>query len=224
MSEPLPTGGPTRQVVHGDALEWLAAHPSMPDTSVVASLPDVSELGVTMERWRAFFTEAVRLALLTTAPDGLTVFFQTDLRLEGRWVSKAGLVLGAAAALDVPVLWHKIVCRRPPGTRLTGRPGYSHLIAFSRQARMPGNRDTADVLPDLGDMPWSHSMGTASAREALHAIRLASPTTTTVVAPFCGVGTVLALANEQGFHAIGIERNRKRAEQARHLVRDGAGG
>jgi tRNA/tmRNA/rRNA uracil-C5-methylase (TrmA/RlmC/RlmD family) len=39
-----------------------------------------------------------------------------------------------------------------------------------------------------------------------------------VVDPFCGVGTVLAVANTLGLGAIGVERNRKRAEEARALV------
>ena len=35
--------------------------------------------------------------------------------------------------------------------------------------------------------------------------------------PFCGVGTVLAVANALGLAAAGVEKNRKRAEQAREL-------
>ncbi len=42
-------------MIHGDAVEWLTANPGAPHTSVIASLPDVSELGVTLERWRDFF-------------------------------------------------------------------------------------------------------------------------------------------------------------------------
>jgi hypothetical protein len=41
---------------------------------------------------------------------------------------------------------------------------------------------------------------------------------TAVVDPFCGVGTVLAVANALGLDALGVEKNRKRAEQARELV------
>jgi tRNA G10 N-methylase Trm11 len=39
-----------------------------------------------------------------------------------------------------------------------------------------------------------------------------------VVDPFCGVGTVLAVANETGLDAIGVELNRKRARKARTLT------
>jgi tRNA G10 N-methylase Trm11 len=39
-----------------------------------------------------------------------------------------------------------------------------------------------------------------------------------VVDPFCGVGTVLAVANAHGLDALGVEKHRKRAEQARALL------
>ena len=206
-----------REVVHGDALTWLRDHPAMPAVSVVTSLPDVSEVGTTLERWRELFVEAATLALRSTPDEGLTVFFQTDLKREGRWISKASLVLRAAEEADVPLLWHKIVCRRAVGQPVPGRPCYSHLLAFSRGVLDDPSRATADVLPDLGHMPWSHSMGTRAAEVAMHAIRAMSPSTRTVVVPFCGIGTALAVANAHGYAAVGIEKNRKRAERARTL-------
>lgn len=208
---------PKREVIHGDALDYLRARPAEPGTSVVASLPDVSEVGTSLERWREFFREAARLCLLATPERGLCVFFQTDLKREGRWISKASMVLVAAEELGVPLLWHKVVCRREPGKPVPGRPGYSHLLAFSREARDDASHATADVLPDLGTMPWSHSMGTRAAELAIRTIRDLSPETTRILVPFCGIGTALAVANQHGFDAVGIEKNRKRAEAARDL-------
>lgn len=206
---------PRREVVHGDAVAWLAERPDLQDSSVIATMPDVSELGVSLERWREFFLGAARAVLLAAPPDGLAVFIQTDNKIEGRWVSKAGLVLRVADELDVPLLFHKIVCRRPPGSLIHGRPGYSHILAFSRRARDDADHPTPDVLPDLGAMPWSHSIGTRAAEAAVTAVRRLSPATTRIVVPFCGLGTILAVANARGFDAVGIERNRKRAEAAR---------
>ncbi len=202
---------PTREVIHGDALEWLAARPNLAQASVVTSLPDVDELGVALERWREFFCEAARACLRTVDDDGLCVFIQTDNKREGRWISKAGLLLQVADELGVPLLFHKIVCRRPPGSRIHGRPGYSHMLGFSRLARDDSDHPTPDVLPDPGELPWSHSIGTAPAAAAILAVRRLSPTTARIVVPCCGLGTILAVANEAGFDAIGIERNRKRA-------------
>jgi tRNA G10 N-methylase Trm11 len=36
--------------------------------------------------------------------------------------------------------------------------------------------------------------------------------------PFCGVGTVLAVANALGLEALGVEKSKKRCEQARVLA------
>lgn len=210
--------GPLREVVHGDAIAWLAARPGLARTSVIASLPDVSELGVTLDRWREFFVGAARASLLAAADDGVCLFVQTDNKRDGRWVSKAGLVLRVADELAIPLVFHKIVCRRPPGSLIHGRPGYTHLLAFSRVAVDDADHPTPDVLPDLGEMPWSHSIGTRAAEAAVDAVRRLSPTTARIVVPCCGIGTILAVANARGFDVVGIERNRKRAEAAQTFV------
>jgi hypothetical protein len=214
-AEATPPEALRREVVCGDALEWLRLNPARPGCSVLTTMPDVTECGVPYPEWRRFFLDAARLALLATPEDGLTLFFQTDNRLEGRWVSKAAMVLQVIDELEVPLLWHKIVCRKPPGTVLLGRPGYSHILAASRGRVMPAHGGFPDVLPDLGEMPWSHSMGTRAAELCIRAIRVASPSTHTVVVPFCGIGTALAMANDHGLACIGLERNRKRAEKAK---------
>jgi len=40
----------------------------------------------------------------------------------------------------------------------------------------------------------------------------------TVVDPFCGMGSMLAAANELGLAAVGVERSAKRAARARTLA------
>lgn len=206
---------PRREVIHGDAVEWLATHPALSQASVLSTIPDVSEIGTSLAVWLEFFRAAARASLLAAPDEGLCVFFQTDIKREGRWVSKAALVLRAADELEIPLLFHKVVCRRPPGTIVHGRPGFSHLLGFSRRALDDPGRATADVLPDLGVMPWSHSMGTRAAEEAVRAVRRLAPATTRLIVPFCGIGTALAVANAHGLDVVGIERNRKRAEAAR---------
>jgi hypothetical protein len=55
-------------------------------------------------------------------------------------------------------------------------------------------------------------------RRPLDVVAPALGRTPVVVDPFCGVGTVLAVANAHGLDALGVEKHRKRAEQARALV------
>jgi hypothetical protein len=210
-----------RHIHHADALDWLAAHPAHPGASLVTSLPDVAELGRSEDHWRGVFTAAARLCLEAVPPAGIAVFVQTDNKQTAGWTSKARLVMGAAEDLGVPLLWHKLVLRRPAGALVRGRPGYSHLLAFSREARVPRERGGTDVLSEPGHRPWTHSIGTRPARFAVETILAHSPETTVLLNPFCGEGTVVAVAEALGLDCIGIERNRKRARRAgvlRYLV------
>lgn len=202
-------------VTTGDALGWLRARPAAPGCSLLTSLPDVAELGVGVGVWEAFFVEAATACLAAVPDEGVAVFLQTDKKVDGRWVSKAALVLSAAAADGSALLAHQIVCRHTPGTVSMGRPGYSHLLVLSRGLRAPAALSSPDVIVDPGPAAWSHGMGAAVAARALRWIVGLSPATTTVLAPFCGLGEALVAARDAGLGAHGVERNRKRAARAR---------
>lgn len=99
---------------------------------------------------------------------------------------------------------------------MPGRPGYAHLLCFSRGVTPDPARATPDVLPSLGAMTWSRAMGLDAARLVVRFIRTQTRSHT-VVDPFCGHGTALAAANEAGLHAVGVELGAKRARRARRL-------
>ncbi len=208
-----------RRTVHcADALEWLAAEGVLSGASVVTSLPDMSELpALSFEGWKAWFVAAARRVLAACPEDGVAVFLQTDVKKSGTWVDKGYLVQRAADEEGHALLWHKIVCRKPPGTVTWGRPSYSHLQCFSRGVRADLARCTADVLPSAGEMTWSKAMGVEACRLACRFV-LDETRTRTVVDPFCGRGTVLAVANAMGLDAVGVEIAKKRARQARALT------
>jgi tRNA/tmRNA/rRNA uracil-C5-methylase (TrmA/RlmC/RlmD family) len=83
--------------------------------------------------------------------------------------------------------------------------------------RLTPAQSTADVLPALGEMPWARAMG-AEVCDAVASFLLAYTACRTVVDPFCGHGTMLAVANARGLAAVGVEASRKRAEKARALT------
>jgi hypothetical protein len=88
---------PSRSVHHDDALAWLAEHPAGGAESVVTSLPDVAEMPEhDFDSWRAWFDGAVKAVLSRVPPEGVAVFFQTDVLHRGVWVDKSYLVLRAA--------------------------------------------------------------------------------------------------------------------------------
>jgi hypothetical protein len=231
MSEtpaPIPASGgvsglsPRREVAWADALPWMRARGRIEGACAVTSLPDVSEVSLSLPAWRAWFAEAAELVIEAVPDASAALFFQSDIKRDGEWIDKGQLVLRAAETAGAWVLFHKIVCRRPPGTLTGGRPGFTHLIAVSRALRCPDVLPIPDVIVDAGPQKWVRAMGV---RAAAHAVRFARDQVAgslgrapVVFDPFCGVGTVLAVANALGLDALGVEKARKRAEQARALT------
>jgi len=207
---------PTRTVHHGDGIAFLAAR--LPDDhAIFTSLPDHSELpDLGVAAWRAWFVDTVALACRAVGDDAVAVFYQTDVKHDGRWIDKGHLVLTGAEAAGSHALFHKIVCRVPPGTTTFGRPAYAHLLAVSRARRLAPGASTPDVLPALGAMSWSRAMGAAACEVAVRFI--ASTGARVVVDPFCGQGSALAAANAHGLDAIGVELSKRRAAKARSAI------
>jgi hypothetical protein len=216
QDQPKVVTAPQREVVCADAISWLRERGRIEGACAVTSLPDVSELGVTLPVWRDWFLGAVRLVVDAVPDASAAIFFQSDIKYEGRWIDKGAMVVRAAEDAGAHVLFHKIVCRRPPGMLTTGRPGFTHLIAVSRAMICPDVLTIPDVITDAGEQKWVRAMGV---RAAAHAVRFARDQVgaRVVLDPFCGVGTVLAVANTLGLEALGVEKARKRAEQAREL-------
>lgn len=207
------------RVVHqGDAIAWMAQATLLPEHAIVTSLPDVSEVAhLGFEGWRSWFVAAAAQACRLVTDKAVAIFYQTDIKYEGRWIDKGYLILRGAEEAGAACLWHKIVCRAPAGTTTFGRPAYAHLICVSRGLRLLPGQSSPDVLPRLGAMPWARAMGT-EACDAVARFILAHTQCRTVVDPFCGVGTMLAVANRHGLGAIGVELSAKRAARARSLV------
>ena len=200
-----------------DAIPWMKARGKIDGACAVTSLPDVSEVGLALPVWRAWFLDAVRLVVNAVPDESAAIFFQSDIKREGVWIDKGALVIRAAEDSGAQVLFHKIVCRRPPGMLTMGRPGYTHLIAVSRAMKCPDVLPIPDIITDAGRLPWVRAMGV---RAAAQAVRFARDQlgARTVFDPFCGVGTVLAVANTLGLDALGVEKAKKRCEQARLLA------
>jgi hypothetical protein len=78
-----------------------------------------------------------------------------------------------------------------------------------------------DVLPDAGAMTWSRAMGVEACRVACAFVR-AHTTSRVVVDPFCGRGTVLAVAESMGFDTIGVDLSARRCKAARSVTIEAA--
>jgi hypothetical protein len=206
--------------VQADALAWLAENAAEPLDAVITSLPDVSELpalGPGLDGWKRWFVDTAAQVMRWPVPGMPSLFFQSDIRHHGVWVDKAFLVQKAAENLGASLIFHKIVCRHAPGTLTQGRPSYSHLLAFTLggEGLIP-RKPSADVLPEAGEMAWSRAMGTRACEAACRFLLDETPARR-VVDPFCGKGSVLAIANALGLDALGVELSAKRCRAARKL-------
>jgi hypothetical protein len=215
-----PDARPRRTVHHADALTWLASAMPLAGASVITSLPDVSELpALDLAAWQDWFRTAARLTMQAVPRDAVAIFFQSDVRRDGIWIDKGQMIAEAAAQAGLSLLFHKIVCRKPPGTVTFSRASFSHLLGFSRAVRAGAADHTADVLPDAGFRPGTKAMGVAACVDACRFV-LRATSTRTVVDPFCGFGTVLAVANALGLDAVGVDLSSRMCRRARTLQID----
>ncbi len=205
---------PKREIVCADAIAWMKARGRIDGACAVTSLPDVSEVGQTLPVWREWFLQAVRLVVDAVPADSAALFFQSDIKRDGAWIDKGALVIRAAEDAGARLLFHKIVCRRPPGMLTQGRPGFTHLVAVSRAMKCPDTLPIPDVITNAGRSLWVRAMGV---RAAAHAVRFARDQVGAklIFDPFCGVGTIPAVANALGLDAFGVELAKKRCEQSR---------
>lgn len=212
---------PRRTLYCDDALVWMASEvgrAALADASVITSLPDLSELGgLGVDAWARWFEDAALAVLRATPAHGVAIFFQSDIRHGGRWIDKGALVQRAADRAGQSLLFHKIVCRLPPGTPSQGRATYAHLVAYASTPRPTPKRPMPDVLPDGGHKPGQKSMGVNACALACRFV-LDETETRTIVDPFCGWGTVLAVANQLGLDAVGVDRSSRMCKKAQLLA------
>ena len=68
-----------------DAIEWLESETkeSLAGSSMVASLPDISEFtNYTLEKWKIWFETTASLIMSRTPDDGVAIFYQSDIKYE----------------------------------------------------------------------------------------------------------------------------------------------
>lgn len=212
----------TRRVLHTDAIAWLQARERGSDgASFITSLPDSSELPeLGLQPWCNWFEHAAELVASRTSQGAVAIFFQTDTKADGTWIDKANLVARGVERAGMRMCFHKIVCRLPPGSISFGRPSYSHLLAYAwpehQLLRVP---PTPDILADAGYKPGSKAMGANACLEACRFVR-AQTASHTVIDPFCGWGTLLAVANAVGLDALGLDLSKRMCQRARRLKLD----
>jgi len=237
---------PSRNVICADALEWLSKPDAVPMGAVVLTgIPDacdVRNFAPTHDAWERWFLRAAGSVLEALPPHGVVIFVQTDDRdaIRGQ-VSKFALVMQAAAdhAQSVKLLWHRVVHFGTVDEGCHGCVKFSHLICFRKNSPSKGHGEPEmpassasnggghlEPVHGLPDVLWRgiKPRGLNAARSfGAHMTRVVLQWATqqlgvhTVVDPFCGAGTVLAVANVLGLCAVGIDISSKRTKQAQTM-------
>ena len=171
------------------------------------------------EQWQQWFEAAAYAILSRLGTQGVAVFYQSDIKHQNAWVDKSYLVMQAGSRAKVPLSWHKIVCRKQAGTATPGRASYTHMLCFSHRTDFHPMWATPDVLVDAGAMLWPKAMGLLACEDACRFARRMAPELP-IVDPFCGYGTVLAVANLLGSAAIGVDLSKRKCRKAVRLVVD----
>lgn len=230
--------GKKRTILVSDSVQWLRDMEGTLPGSVFTSLPDISEMprvftGVIekkLEPYKMWFLDAVSLIFARLEPGQCAVFLQSDVRAATKaggvieWIDKSFLCsLAAHQNGHVRLLWHKIALVRNVGARSAGRPSYSHCLCFQKK---PVHEESSVVydtglfqVPDVlerGEMTWAKAIGLNCAIVGLSFL-INVMKCTSIVDPFCGVGTVLALANFMGVDAVGVDISAKRCRKANVL-------
>lgn len=230
-----------REVRCQDAIGWLENYHGELPGSVFTSLPDFIEIreifqgtfDEKIKQYQVWFLNAVELILSKLKYGQCAVFLQSDVRVIGNaqncgeedfWLDKSSLCSEAAnnvtkrataPAQQIKMLWHKICLVRALNSLSRGRPSYSHLVCFGKGAdiKIPDIYCTPDVF-DRGDMLWPKGIGLNAALVGCSYIKNCVKADC-IIDPFCGVGTVLAVASAIGMtHTIGVDLSPKRCRKA----------
>jgi len=199
-----------REVICTDARKWLPTQTNL--ASIVTSIPEMDEVKLNEAEYDVFFRDCAKKCLVATSPSGYCIFLQTDRKRKG-WIDKSYLISNEAHALGYKMMWHKIALRQEVGTSGLFRPTYSHMLCYSKKGK-PGK-----VFPDVmdrGDVTYENGFGIQAVHQVLQFLKVQG--VKTVVDPFVGSGTTLALANDLGLHAIGVDIDPKQCKKAKTLA------
>jgi hypothetical protein len=203
-------------VVCSDALSWLEAQSDQSLGHVVTGIPDMNDVNMTPEEYRDWVQRLVRLLAKKCKRKAYIMLCQTDRRINKVWIDKTSIIVPAAEEAGAPLRWHKIVVKKL-GVDVI-KPTYSHILCFSAESG-PG-KGFPDVIYG-GKSLYVHGTPVHAVKLMVDfAKRFGPPNIDTVVDPFVGRGTTLAIAKMNGFKAIGVDISESQCRYAETLSVD----
>ena len=198
-----------RKVYCQDALKWLTKN--LENECIITSMPEMDEMAMKIKEYEVFFRFSARLCLSSIKDDGYCIFLQTDRKHHG-WVDKGYWITDEARELGFHTVWKKIVLNKDVGRSDLFRPTYSTMLCFTKKGAI------GSLFPDViysGEKTYSNAFGVDAVSLSVEYVK--DQGIKEIVDPFCGSGTTLAIANNFGLDAIGVEIDKKMCEIARKL-------
>lgn len=206
-----------KKIICDDAITWFENYDSIELNSTVSSLPDYSEFaGWSIDQWKNWFISTSELIINKTSDEGVSIFYQTDIKHNGEWIDKSFLIQKAAEKANSKLIWHKIICRVPPDLITFGRPAYTHILCFSKKFQLDHSKSTADVISHVGEKIWERGMGLEACLMITKFLKN-HVRPEIVINPFCGQGSLVSVLEAFDLNVIGIEKGAKRARAAEKM-------
>ena len=203
-----------REIVVENALDWLRRQSTI--SNVITGICDADECGMEIEEYKAFFKEVSELIFTKLDSKGYAIFIQTDRKINRSWVDKSYLLTAIAYKAGLKLVWHKIVLKREVDRVFTHRPGYSHMLCYTKLGN-PGEA-TPDVIP-VSESLYKNGTPLEATIRAVEFVKRYSKAkdANMIIDPFVGRGTIPAVANSYGLDAIGIDIDPEQAKIAESM-------
>jgi len=205
---------PKRTVLNADAIKWLKEQDLLCG-SVVTGIPDYSEVGMEVHEWKSWFVDACCLILSKLDENECAIFIQTDVKFKQdeqfEWIDKSYLCNKACEqSACTTLVWHKVVAfnsdidnKHKKYIYYGKLAGYSHLLCYRKNIK-----HHTETFPDIifrGDQIWEKGSGFNACMMVIQYVKHFNNCCKCIIDPFCGKGSVLAVANFLGLDSFGIE-------------------
>jgi hypothetical protein len=110
------------------------------------------------------------------------------------------------------MIWHKIALRTEVGKADLFRPTYSHMLCYSKEG--PIGIPVTDVV-QRGTVTYANGFGIDAVTLVIKFLK--KHKITSVVDPFVGSGTVVAVANAMGLKGVGVDIDKAQCAKAKAL-------
>lgn len=201
---------PIREVYCEDANIWIL---DKQFDIIITSLPDMEEVGTTLGNWQEWIKITCNNIINSSNDNSVIFFYQTDRKYNGRIIDKKTMISQVFLSRGYNNILSKIVLRREPNKIDLFRPTYTNLFGFSRAIK--SGATTPDVIY-AGKMIYNNAMGFNAVEVCINFLK-AKKLEGTILDPFCGQGSVLKIANDLGYNAIGVDILQEQVNKAINL-------